>query len=276
VIVINNITFLGHTPRDSAVSDSKHIHDLFKLFNYEVCMENNLSDQGMVDFLTANREKLKTRSVDVLVVVIMSHGARNTVYGTNSQPLLINPTILSIFSDENCPSLKGKPKLYFFQACQGLLRTTGLNDGGTLVQNDTVPKASTDAVPDVLGDTVCKELMGTASEGFDEAVPEELADTGSTDLGCYMDDDIRDYPDILIGFASCTGYVAWKGPYGSWYIRALIYVLAHDSHKDHIVDIMTKVNRIVTELRTQHATRYIQQPQIRDALSYKLYLLPCP
>lgn len=54
---------------------------------------------------------------DCLLVIVLSHGdsgllyARDTHYKTKN---LWNP-----FTDANCPTLAGKPKLFMFQACQG-------------------------------------------------------------------------------------------------------------------------------------------------------------
>jgi hypothetical protein len=250
-IIINNMSFISHAPRESAQSDYDNVGELFKHFKYQVFMDFNLDDSEMVEFLKKSRAELQTQPIDVLVVVIMTHGTENKVYGANSQPVDINPTILSIFSDVECPQLKGKPKLYFFQACQGNMESSGLQVG------DALDVSMQTGLP--MDDTTDDD-----NQAADQVV------------GCYMEDDISSFPDIMMGFASCTGYAAWKNEYGSWYIRALIYVLAHYAHKDDILTMMTKVGNIVSELRTNHPKQRIQQPETRDTLSDKLYLLPRP
>jgi len=54
---------------------------------------------------------------DCFVCVILSHGEEGLVYGTNGTVKL--DRIYSIFKGEVAPSLVGKPKLFFIQACRG-------------------------------------------------------------------------------------------------------------------------------------------------------------
>ena len=60
-------------------------------------------------------------SVDVFAIVLMSHGAKDYVYGTDgcqNNNLVSLDKIQEIFDSENCKSLIEKPKLFFIQACQ--------------------------------------------------------------------------------------------------------------------------------------------------------------
>lgn len=40
------------------------------------------------------------------------------IYGTDGKPIPIEQ-IVNYFNGSNCPSLRGKPKLFFIQACGG-------------------------------------------------------------------------------------------------------------------------------------------------------------
>jgi len=249
VIMINNMVFARHKSRPSAQEDYENINTLFeKHLKYTVAKDFNLSNKEMMILLKSNCEWLNTNSltnpVDVLVIVIMSHGKENIVFDINSEPLNIIPDILSVFSDDNCPAMKGKPKLYLFQACQGNQISSGQSNSTQARQGGQTGLAGPAEQP-----VTCEEI-------------------------CYMDDDISAYPDILMGFSSYTGYKSWKDNFGSWYIRTLIYVLAHYSYQDDILALMRRVTNIVSELRTGHETQLIQLPQIIETLSSKLYLLP--
>ena len=57
-------------------------------------------------------------SFDCLVVAILSHGIDGAVYGTDEQVFKIED-IYNLFSGNNCPTMAGKPKLFFLQACRG-------------------------------------------------------------------------------------------------------------------------------------------------------------
>lgn len=52
------------------------------------------------------------------VCFVLSHGKSNEVYGIDNMPVAIEE-ILSVFKANQCPTLAGKPKLLFLQACQG-------------------------------------------------------------------------------------------------------------------------------------------------------------
>uniref|UniRef100_A0A1A9VDR7 Caspase n=1 Tax=Glossina austeni TaxID=7395 RepID=A0A1A9VDR7_GLOAU len=54
---------------------------------------------------------------DCILVAILSHGELGYIYAKDTQYKLDN--IWTYFTAQNCPSLAGKPKLFFIQACQG-------------------------------------------------------------------------------------------------------------------------------------------------------------
>jgi hypothetical protein len=51
------------------------------------------------------------------IVVIMSHGNKESVYSCDGEELDRN-WIVKQFTGNNCPSLHKKPKLFIFQACR--------------------------------------------------------------------------------------------------------------------------------------------------------------
>lgn len=57
------------------------------------------------------------RDNDCILVAILSHGELGYIYAKDVQYKLDN--IWSYFTPQHCPSLAGKPKLFFIQACQG-------------------------------------------------------------------------------------------------------------------------------------------------------------
>jgi len=74
--------------------------------------------QKIIQTLSEECRIANDESVDILMVFILSHGCRGAVYGMDSEPILINPTILNIIHSDQFPNLRGKPKLIFIQACQ--------------------------------------------------------------------------------------------------------------------------------------------------------------
>ena len=55
---------------------------------------------------------------DCLVCCVLTHGVLGHVYGSDGRIVRIQQ-LTRCFSSSRCPSLAGKPKLFFIQACQG-------------------------------------------------------------------------------------------------------------------------------------------------------------
>ena len=56
--------------------------------------------------------------MECVVLIIMSHGETNGIYGTDGKLTKLND-MTDIFSSSQCPELKEKPRLVFVQACRG-------------------------------------------------------------------------------------------------------------------------------------------------------------
>lgn len=57
-------------------------------------------------------------SKDCFICCILSHGDKGIIYGTDGKEASIRE-LTSYFTGSKCPSLAGKPKVFFIQACQG-------------------------------------------------------------------------------------------------------------------------------------------------------------
>lgn len=57
--------------------------------------------------------------MDCVVCCVLSHGIEGSVYGVDGSTVKIN-SLTDPFNGLKCPSLAGKPKLFFIQACQGI------------------------------------------------------------------------------------------------------------------------------------------------------------
>ncbi|KAH9378285.1 hypothetical protein HPB48_013513 [Haemaphysalis longicornis] len=59
------------------------------------------------------------KDAECLVVILMSHGKEGVIYGSDDEVLNLKRHVYEPFNNEKCPALKGKPKLFFVQACCG-------------------------------------------------------------------------------------------------------------------------------------------------------------
>jgi len=84
-----------------------------------------LSEQEIREKLTEIRCRDHS-SFDAFVLVILSHGNKDGVYGTDgsessgpAKGFISLEDITALFDGSKCESLRGKPKMFFIQACQG-------------------------------------------------------------------------------------------------------------------------------------------------------------
>jgi len=84
------------------------------MFDVELHRDANLSNFEQI-MLTTHR--VDHSRYDAFVCVIMTHGKLGFVFASDGLPIRVLD-IADFFSDRNCPSLKGKPKMFFIQACQ--------------------------------------------------------------------------------------------------------------------------------------------------------------
>ena len=134
-LIINQI--FEDDPTSRRDGTKKDEMDLVELFEYLGCknnvlVERDLTSEEMMTVLKNFRYKLRISKPDFFVLVILSHGKRNPRTGTEyildikkrGVPLR---KITNMFIDgQKCPSMVGKPKLFFVQACRGEIQQLSL------------------------------------------------------------------------------------------------------------------------------------------------------
>ena len=65
------------------------------------------------------RENPTHKDADSFIMIILAHGQSGCIKTNANEIVSIEQDIVSCFSDDNCSSLKGKPKIFIIQACQG-------------------------------------------------------------------------------------------------------------------------------------------------------------
>ncbi|XP_036821779.1 caspase-8 isoform X1 [Oncorhynchus mykiss] len=119
-LIINNYHFMGFsglTDRPGTEQDEKALHNVFSRLGFKVEVCSDLTEKTMLGAV----EELGGRShiqADALVVCVLSHGEKGCVLGTDGGEVPIR-SLTQPFTSKQCPSLMGKPKLFFIQACQG-------------------------------------------------------------------------------------------------------------------------------------------------------------
>ena len=117
-VIINNKHFLPASgmqkyPRNGTDVDRDGLKRVFKKLLFKVEDHNDVRCFDMRRIL----KELATRDhslYDAVIVAILTHGEEGIIYGTDG-----TLNIREITSWFTGPNLAGKPKLFFFQACQG-------------------------------------------------------------------------------------------------------------------------------------------------------------
>ncbi|XP_026718406.1 caspase-9 isoform X3 [Athene cunicularia] len=220
-LILNNVNFSEDSDlltRDGSDVDCEKLEKRFKALRFNVLTRRNLKAQEMVSELR-NLARRDHSTLDCCIVVILSHGCQTShiqfpggIYGTDGKPIPIEK-IVNYFNGSNCPSLRGKPKLFFIQACGGEQKDRGfVVDHGS--PSDEAPGGSleSDATP-----------FQTPSGNVDE--PDAIASLPTPS-------------DILVSYSTFPGFVSWREvSSGSWYVETLDSVLEQYAHSEDLLNM---------------------------------------
>ena len=135
-VVVCNISFQSPLRRrNAAAADTDNLSRLFTrmgknhlitLFNItinsglglQVRTHSDLTGAQMQELLAGYAKGDHSR-FDCFFLAVSSHGERGNLLGTDGARVSVEGSVLSPFNGAHCPSLRGKPKVFFLQACRG-------------------------------------------------------------------------------------------------------------------------------------------------------------
>ncbi|NXA48536.1 CASP8 protein, partial [Nothocercus julius] len=140
-VILNNYIFKNPSlNREGTVKDGDTVKRVFKRLHFETVEYMDLEAKQL--YATIEEYSKKDHSnMDCFVCFILSHGERHKIKGIDEECINIKD-ILLCFSGSNCPSLAGKPKLFFIQACQG-----SAGHQAVILEEDFSVYLETDAIP---------------------------------------------------------------------------------------------------------------------------------
>lgn len=215
-LIFNNVIFDDPElqPRYSSNADAETLNQTLKELHFEVNIYKDYNCYQIKTILENITKVVDHSESDCILIGILSHGGHGYVYAKDFYYKL--DTIYSMFTAENCPSLAGKPKVFFIQACQGKQL-----DGGFMMENRTQRDG---------GDS----MMGTQSRSQTDG-----------DSMKYFSYSIPNYADFLIAQSTMPGYASWRGDNGSWFIQSLCKELNKNGKRHNILQLLTSVNQKV-------------------------------
>lgn len=89
----------------------------FDNLGFNVQAHDDVTDTGMLQVISQMALEDHT-SYDCFVCCILTHGLQGELYGVNGITVPIKD-LTGPMRAQSCPTLSGKPKLFFLQACQG-------------------------------------------------------------------------------------------------------------------------------------------------------------
>ncbi|NWZ22906.1 CASP9 protein, partial [Asarcornis scutulata] len=229
-LIINNITFSpdsGLSTRTGSDVDCERLEKCFKSLCFRVQTLRDLKAQEINAKLRSLAQQDHS-ALDCCLVVILSHGCQTShnqfpggIYGTDGISIPVEK-IVKHFDGSNCPSLRGKPKLFFIQACGG-----DQKDHGFEVDCDS---------PE---DETCRSFVESDATPFQ--VP-----LGNLD----EPDAVASLPtpgDILVSYSTFPGFVSWRDKSsGSWYVETLDSMLGQHAHSEDLLTMLLRVANVVS------------------------------
>ncbi|KAM4737615.1 caspase-9 isoform 2-T2 [Anableps anableps] len=255
-LIINNADFEPQcelSNRKGSNIDSEKLERRFLALNFTVEVKTNLKQRQIKHELLALSKK-DHFLYDCCVVIILSHGTEvshsrfpGAVYGVDGVHITVQ-SITNYLNGQNCPSLQGKPKLFFIQACGGDEKDLGF---------EVSPE---EAYPSGGGEDDQTDSMTTSSSSDSLSASDEV--DARTSLPTPS--------DILVSYSTFPGYVSWRDTQaGSWYIETLDRILEENAATDDLVTMLMMVNHEVSQNAAKGV--YKQMPGSFNFLRKLLY-----
>jgi len=140
-IIFNQETFnprLQLKRRTGTQADVQAIQNTFKSLDWQVDLYNDLTVAKIREVIMTEVQ-LSQDDWAALAIFILSHGEENGTIFAQDYPYRVDSDILLNLAADKSPSLAGKPKLVFVQACQGQM-----TDAGTVVSERRRRRTSQD------------------------------------------------------------------------------------------------------------------------------------
>uniref|UniRef100_A0A8C6UIS7 Caspase-8 n=1 Tax=Neogobius melanostomus TaxID=47308 RepID=A0A8C6UIS7_9GOBI len=234
-VVINIEDFKQSRRRNGSHEDERALRETFTSLGFTVEMHKNLESAEMKRLLV-EKGRRNFNNEDALVVCVLSHGLKDCVYGSDDVQVSLRD-LTQPFTSLNAPSLAGKPKLFFIQACQG----SGCQ-GGSLPY---IPK------------------------------PEEVKEPQhlEEDAGAVQGETVPWDADFLLGMATVPEYKSFRDTKrGSIYIQELCKQLNESAQSNKMDDLLTVLTRVNRNVSKGVYLKYKQIPEPKYTLTKKVVL----
>ncbi len=180
-------------------------------------------------------------SFDCFVVCLLSHGVTGKIYDINDELISVSQLMQPLILCENKPSLAGKPKLFFIQACRN---TQDLSE----INNKPEARSSDAKSYEVVFHPDTEPFQPDAERNL---TSELFVQEATTNLPA----------DVLLSYSTIPGEASWRNSAtGSWFIDALVEVFKVHAAKEDVLTMLTKVNHAVSSRVSSIAVVQLPSP----------------
>jgi len=126
-VIFNHDTFDSdhYAPREGSKTDVKNLRETFGSLHFDVIVHNNLEYSEIKD--TISKLAAQDHSdADCIAVIVLTHGENGLLTPRDSHIMYNVDLLWTPFTADKCPTLAGKPKLFFIQACRGKQLDAGI------------------------------------------------------------------------------------------------------------------------------------------------------
>ncbi|CAK8677898.1 unnamed protein product [Clavelina lepadiformis] len=234
---------LGISDRLGSDMDRKNLTSLLNQLEFSIVHVDNCTADEMQSAVKEFSKKDKLHDADCVVVILLSHGKGNFLYGSDGGKVRVD-TLVQNFDNAHCPALRNKPKIFLIQGCRD----------DEIASN--IAHVVTDGPP--LSQDCCEAIDHSLSEANDR----------------------RRLPtcsDVVIGFSALPGRTATRNTvHGSWYIQALVRIISKHAKDKDFAEMLTLVNGFLRSksLEQEVQSDWHETPEFRSSLCKKLYFYP--
>ncbi|CAG5131086.1 unnamed protein product [Candidula unifasciata] len=274
VLIVNNETFKTNhgtkkenekviycSDREGSSYDKDNLEVLFTQLGFLVQTVNNQTKEDMEKIFKEECEK-NHREYDCFILIILTHGHKGIVFGSDGYSVikanneLEHHNYIRVKDIKNMfcsiKSLRGKPKLFFIQACRGDAYDKGVDDSTTGASLES-------------GDTDMDIQLENANDTISELEEMEESD------GPH--DKLPTAADYLMALSTVSDYVSWRNPnHGSWFVQAIVYTFWKNAHLYDLNRLLTMANDYVSQAETAEGMKQVAEK--KDTLRKSFCFFP--
>ncbi|XP_052765400.1 caspase-3-like [Mya arenaria] len=276
-IIVVNDTFKNYDFREGAKCDLGNMREIVKKLGFK--WQNQLFYRNVthkqINMVLKDATRADHTNCDGFLFMISTHGEvkenpkekgkKDHALICSDDRFIYTSEITKMFNDIECPSLKGKPKLFFIQACRGKEVDEGVKISILGQESQDPPHDASSTMrqhsldqPDAKGEHNLSKSSPSqgATTGKDQKETNETPTPVEGNKLSERSPKLLPYPiietpslecenDQLVFYAIPPGYFAWRNEgEGSWMIYYLhAVVMAHsDKRKLNLISLLTKVS----------------------------------